>query len=549
MKYLQILDLFPEKISLTHKGEKEVRNLFSIIVSILVLCGMLAMFIIFGQNFYNRKNPAVLFKNTPTSDYPFFTLNHSNFFIGAALGDYSRKVVKPDESSYKVIFRLTEHLIEDGKDIWNVKDLESALCRETLIHPLFKELDAKNKILEGFFCPKDLNITIGGDVSQLREMWLSVNLFECDNANSALKQKPCLSKNESRAFFFNKHLLTYSLNNYIDIDSFADSIKPQVSYSAKYVSYDLFQGTNKIYQSLHVETDEGLVFESMRNEDSLIFKEEINNISIYPSETPWARNLVQNLFKISNSVTEYKRKYVKAQELAADIGGILQVLLISGSVVVSFVTKNLFYFEIINRSDQAIKRVERKFRRDYFADFGTIVNMNHYSVAEREIRICKNTECESIKRRESSKSKKKEDQQKTNYKGLKMSEILKLSFFCGVKKKEKRFSLFKEKMEEFEKYLEVGSLFNLYKNFDFLKNVVLSEEQVTVFRTGLCLKFDEAPYSEENFDEDIRKVVNYFKRNISNDEFGIIDSKIVEFLKSNINNQLSSNDHAMINNK
>jgi hypothetical protein len=49
-----------------------------------------------------------------------------------------------------------------------------------------------------------------------------------------------------------------------------------------------------------------------------------------------------------------------------------------------------------------------------------------------------------------------------------MTEIVKLSFSCVSKKKKKVYDLFKEIMQEFEKYLEVGSLFMLYKNFCFL---------------------------------------------------------------------------------
>jgi len=189
MKLLNFLDLYPEKISLVHKGEQNIRNSFSRLVSILVLCGIIVTVCILGQNFYKRKNPQILFKNSPTDEYPFFSLNYTNFFIGAALGDFSRNVIPPNDTSYKIIFRYTEHLIKDGKDIWNVKDLESVLCRETQIHPLLLQLDKKQNVLKDFLCPKDLNVTIGGDVSQLREMSLNVLLSECIESSN---QKACL---------------------------------------------------------------------------------------------------------------------------------------------------------------------------------------------------------------------------------------------------------------------------------------------------------------------------------------------------------------------
>ena len=64
-----------------------------------------------------------------------------------------------------------------------------------------------------------------------------------------------------------------------------------------------------------METDEGLVFSEIRKEKNIMLKEELNNFSLYPSEFPWARTLNQNSIMITNSLTEFKRRYMKAQEL------------------------------------------------------------------------------------------------------------------------------------------------------------------------------------------------------------------------------------------
>jgi hypothetical protein len=81
---------------------------------------------------------------------------------------------------------------------------------------------------------------------------------------------------------------------------------------------------------------------------------------------------------ITNSLTEFKRRYMKAQELAADIGGVLQVIMIIGSVIVSFTTKNMFYFELINRFDQIFKTSEKNFRSNFSSDFSKMI-VNHFN--------------------------------------------------------------------------------------------------------------------------------------------------------------------------
>ncbi len=179
MKYLDLFDLFPESISLVHKGEKEIKNIFSTVVSIFIICGFIVLIGILGQDLYKRTNPNIMFKYAPLATTPFFNFNQNNFFIGAALGDFSRATLPADDTSYEILFRYVDHTIIDGKDIWNVTFLESVPCEETEIHPMFKKFDTEKKVLKNFLCPKNFNITIGGDASEQRESWLDVFVGEC----------------------------------------------------------------------------------------------------------------------------------------------------------------------------------------------------------------------------------------------------------------------------------------------------------------------------------------------------------------------------------
>jgi len=287
---------------------------------------------------------------------------------------------------------------------------------------------------------------------------------------------------------------------------------------AKYISYDLFLGINRAFQSLNVLTDEGLVFESIRNQTRIIIKEDINDLSIYPNDFEWPRTLMQIGLRISNSLTGYNRKYIKAQEFAADMGGIISFLLIVGRIIVSFTTRNMFYFEMINRFEQEFRRSEHLLREKYFCNFG--IRNNHFIKSDLE------SETKKINKLKREKGDKKITSLLSSW------EILKMSFNCHNKNK-KNYSIFKEKKQEFQSFLDVESLFKLYKNFSFLKHLLLSEEQITAFRTNLILDYKEPPESEENLEKNIEKNIGYFKRNINSDELGMIDSKLISYLKRN----------------
>ena len=105
--YFNYVDLFPKQISLTHNRSEQFRNNFSTFVSVIIIFGMIISTIFFGKNFFERLNPQVIFKTTPTGSTPYFDITSDNFFAAAALTDFGRKPLPLDESYYSILFHKT----------------------------------------------------------------------------------------------------------------------------------------------------------------------------------------------------------------------------------------------------------------------------------------------------------------------------------------------------------------------------------------------------------------------------------------------------------
>ena len=108
--------------------------------------------------------------------------------------------------------------------------------------------------------------------------------------------------------------------------------------------------------------------------------------------------------------------------------------------------------------------------------------------------------------------------------------FLKLSFNC-YDKQNNNYKAFTKNRLNLQKFLELSSLFKLYKNFSFLKRILLNEEQLSVFKTTLSLKTYEFPISEE-IDHKFKNVSEYFRKNANSLHLSDIDKRILDLLKS-----------------
>jgi hypothetical protein len=536
--YVKYIDLFPRQVSLIHKGGVQFRNLFSTFVSIFIIIGMIASTIFFGRNFFERLNPQVIFKSSPTASFPYFEQNSTNFFAAAALADYSRNPIPLDKTYFSIIFRYTEHLIVDGKDIWNVSYFNTTPCNQLNIsNKLYKELTSQSKILDGYLCPIITPFTLGGDASQMKESWVDILVKDCVNSTS---QIICKSNTQIKNFFYDKHFILNTLDNFAIVDDYSAPIKEKRIYFSKYISYQFYQGIELLYENLNVTTDAGIVFQSINKDSILSLKKEINNLSIYPEVLPWARTLVQFTFKITNSFSEYKRNYMKAQELSAFVGGIFSVYLIIGRVVVLVFTNNFFYQDLFESFYSLENNFSNKNSFNVYDSKSIFMKENNYVFPDK----CKQVETKTYATKETNKfnpnilksidTNHKQDSIYRN--GLGLCDIIFFSFNC--RKEKKKYKIFYLIKKEIEKSLEVSKKIKLYKEFDLLSSYVLNKNELTAFNYQNYSLIKSSNEKEELKNNDLDVMVEYYKEKYTSKMLNEKDEILMNNLQRNIHSKI-----------
>jgi hypothetical protein len=538
--YLKYIDLFPRQISLIHKGRLQFRNSFSTLVSFFIIIGMILSTIFFGRNFFERLNPQVIFKSSPTGNFPYLEQNNTNFFAAAALTDFSRNPLAFDESYFSILFRFTEHLIVDGKDIWNVSFFNTTLCNQLNIsNKFYNELNNKTKILDGYLCPIITPFTLGGDASQFKESWVDILVKDCVNSTS---QIVCKSKSQIKNFFYDKHFILNTLDNFAIVDDYSAPLKEKRIYFSKYISYQFYQGIELLYENLTVTTDAGLVFKSINQDSTLSLKKEINNLSIYPEQTPWARTLVQYTFKITNSLTEHKRNYMKAQELSAFIGGIFSVYLIIGRCVVFVFTNNFFYQDLAESFYSCEEdNLLNKYLRAECDSKSIFPRTNNLLFPDKtKLKEIKISAIEDIKKGGLDIISKTIDINKNQDfkygKRLNLCDIICFSFNC--KRDNENYRIFSLIKDEIEKSLEVSKKIKLYKEFGLLSAYVLNKNELTAFNYQ-NYSLIKSSYENEKLNMiQLDEMIEFYKEKYKSKMLNEKEQMLMNNLKKNIQSKI-----------
>lgn len=354
MKYLLQLDYFatPYELKIYHKN-KLSSYLGLILTSITFAIGV-AITITQGSDLYKRKKPKVN-RNIEFVDKPLSTnlINNEFHFTYRFDGDFVKfldksffnfqilnylKISTYDSNGLakNVITRipLEYELCKENKDHWN--RYTKFLPSETNLTDLYNILEFNKHI-----CLKNYNVSIGGNYNSDYFSNVYIEVSRC--VNSTTSSIVCKSPNEINGVFTGNNFQLFYINTVVDSNIFE---KPLFSYIDSYwVKLDQsIYYSNDIYLSRQsLMSDNGFIFEEIKSTNSWYFERfrEIINISTS------GRFLRLYLNVGKNEIIE-RRYYMKAQELAALVGGFIKILIIFGHTISYFFNDYKFDIMLIN---------------------------------------------------------------------------------------------------------------------------------------------------------------------------------------------------------
>jgi len=341
------LDLFGVSYNFQLDNKEKFKTFTGGTISIFFYIITLILFIGFGQNLYNRKNPKVSF-SSEILDYERKRLSNQNFTLAFRIENIDGiQVINNSIVSSEVTFSHYE-MQANGK--WN---LESKEVNQSLTYRKCSEMvDTPDKermyniSLAAWYCVNFDNFTFGGfwDGKFVYSIQIFSRVCKSNNKNGY----KCLEHEQLVKEFADANLW-YSylfMETSPVMDNYEKPIQNYLKNNYEFLNMKLHKRNGQIFKTVSMDNDRGWLFENI-HELSFIsndyFMHDVGLNEAGDDETLYTHNIY-----FGKKRDNYSRSYLKMQELFASVGGFANLFLTIMNICSFFLSsyaKNLLILE------------------------------------------------------------------------------------------------------------------------------------------------------------------------------------------------------------
>ena len=336
------LDMFSIKPTsrITFRNNDVYSTRTSQVLTILLFFSCFGIFLYFGLNMFLRKEPDTIISENYQYHPEYLNISKDNFFISFGFKNAANSFFI-DET----IFSASMVTIAKNKtDVIKFITVPLKQC-DTKDQPANENMDEyfkENPIL-GMYCISDYApAEVQGSEDSVYYEFMQITITTCNNSTS---NGTCKSMSEINDFFNNYRF--YATMAPFTVDAF--NYEEPLSQYGTFVTFPTMNVNIKTsstitFQHIDIYTDDGIIFQNTTILKGLNKKDE-RTFCLPRSEPDYIVKLVIGLDKI---VKTYKRKYDKLQNVLANTGGAIKMLLIFFAVFATPVVMFNFYLDLGN---------------------------------------------------------------------------------------------------------------------------------------------------------------------------------------------------------
>lgn len=302
-------------------------------------------FLYFGQEFYYKQNPNVIYSNLPNDGSAPINLNNDRFSFIIAIKDRDSKYV-PMDSSY---VNVEMNLVKASRPNDAVMD---QMSNETISTQTGKltvnncgKIDNRQSLfklynLSNFACLQpNQNLTINGTIQHNVYQFLNINISSCSNSTALCQPEDVIKKRLSGAKLEMAYVdIMLNQQNFTTMESFI------VQEYVTPIIYDEYSIVTLELSPITYKTDAGYLI------SDLYYTYFFQKYNIYQ---------VGHSLKDSNTIVSFNiaqsriqkviyRKYYKVQNLLAEIGGLAKSFIIIAMVLNYFHDEAKYYEKLVD---------------------------------------------------------------------------------------------------------------------------------------------------------------------------------------------------------
>ncbi len=344
--FITVIDLFGHSPTFIINNSIHHKTFFGGILSILAIIVAVITTIFFSQELFLKKSPSVNL-NTETNLNPdiLHYFDNFEFIIGVQNESYT---VTIDESLFYAKGFIFNTTVNETGVFNNVYEIDLQPCnlalRNSPNYENFKKYNLKN-----FYCISKNQSKINLNNIYLKEFWgnngfqmIQIKFYECKNSTESQK---CATEERLYNALSLTELSIYITDNFISTNNYKEPFQRGVHEIFSVVSINFLVSITQYYRHSQVESDNGLMFTTSSKINGFK-KDEITKDINYNRTSP---NFATLTLQLNNIIEKYHRKYYKLQDLAAQVGGVYNIIMVICFFIMKLYEENYYFEYLINK--------------------------------------------------------------------------------------------------------------------------------------------------------------------------------------------------------
>ena len=333
------IDIFGYIPSLSIKNQLFYQTFFGGLLTLLIVLLAIITLIFFSQELFHRNSPSVnLSMEALNHPQRLNYFDNFEFLIGIQNSSYMTEINEKIFGAKGTLFKTI--LNESGT--YNIKtDLNLISCDIALSNSKNKELYSDLN-LQGYYClSNDQN-----EEPYIQEHWgnnefsmIQIKFVDCNN-----KTGNCASEEEIYDFLHSADLSFYMIDNLVSTKNYGNPFSKVIKEKTLKVSDSYKVSIIQYLRHVRIESDDGLLFTTNHSKSSFALSDFTQDIVFDRDSSTFLTLSIE----LDNTLQKYQRKYYKLQDLAAQVGGVVNACFVVVALILKLYEKNSYFEYLIN---------------------------------------------------------------------------------------------------------------------------------------------------------------------------------------------------------
>jgi len=358
MDILKALDIYGQPISFTIHSEQKFKTFVGSILSLVTLGLAIFFTIIFGSDFFYRTNPKVSVERQVFPKGNLVSVNPFNFNFGYRIYNLANRSESIDDYMYS--FATNVYFFSNGT--FGSNEIQITNCTQKIAPDIYNKYpNTGYKCLD--LTNSNFTYQMGGGQGFDSYYYIYINFHRC----SPYDDTQCINKskiNDTANNIGNYWVIEFVYPETIYSGESNDALT-QVLNVKKYPLDFVFLRTDTFnFENVKLDDDVGIITPNHLQYEKLSIKSRETTTSYFGDERIIYDGLGFIFISLDNQRPVIKRIYMKIQDLAAILGGFMNIIMSTSSVMTVFINsylRKLFIFNIIfeNKPPKDTKKRKR----------------------------------------------------------------------------------------------------------------------------------------------------------------------------------------------